>query len=63
MKQRDHAFKMALKHKVEYERRLFNTLRNKVVKELRKATAPFFIHANGNAKRNLSEVKEIIREI
>ncbi len=59
MKQRDHA----LKNKVEHERRLFITLRNKVVKELRKAKASFFINAISEAKRNAKDIWQNIKKL
>lgn len=42
MKQRDHALKLALRSKMEHDRRLFTTLR-KVVKDLRKTKATFLL--------------------
>lgn len=56
MKQRDHALKLALRSKTEHEKHLFTTLRNKVVKELRKAKASFFL------LRLLVKQKEILKK-
>lgn len=56
MKQRDQALKMALRNNVEHEKRLFTTLRNKVVKELKKAKATFFINAISETKGNSKEI-------
>ena len=56
MKQRDHALTMALKNKVENERCLFTTLRNKTLKELRKAKSMFSINAINEAKGNAKEI-------
>lgn len=49
MKQRDHALKLALRSKMEHDRRLFTTLR-KVVKDLRKTKAKFFIKPINEAR-------------
>lgn len=54
MKQRDHA----LKNKAVHERCLFTTLRNKVVKELRKAQATFVIDAYHTAKGSTKEINK-----
>lgn len=63
MKQRDHALKQALKSKLEHDKRTFVMLRNKVIKELRKAKANFFINiigeARGNAKLIWKQIKKL----
>lgn len=56
MKQRDVALKMALKTKTEYDKRVFTTLRNKVIKDLRNAKASFFINAIAEAKGNAKHI-------
>lgn len=56
MKQRDVALKMALKTKTEYDKRVFTTLRIKVIKDLRNAKASFFINAIAKAKGNAKHI-------
>lgn len=63
MKQRDRALKMSLKNKMEHERRLFITLRNKVVKELCMAKATFFINAISEAKGNTKEIWQNLKKL
>jgi len=53
MKQRDHALKIALKSELAHDR---SCLHNKVVKELRKAKAKFFIDLINDAKGNSRHV-------
>ncbi len=62
MRQRDHALKIALKSGLAHNRRTFQHLRKKVVKELRKAKAKFFIDLINDAKRN-SRVWENINRV
>lgn len=50
MKERDLALKAAVKNKSASARNLFTTLRNKVVKNIRKAKADFFLTIIENAK-------------
>lgn len=63
MKQRDHALKIAIKSVLAHDRRTFQHLRNKVVNELRKAKAHFFIDLINDAKRNSREVWENINKV
>ncbi len=63
MKQRYHALKIALKSGLAHDRRTFQHLRNKVVKELRKAKANFFIDLINDAKGNSREVWENINRV
>ena len=43
MKELDDALKIALRSKLEHDRRRFNMLRNKVMKEIRQAKANFLL--------------------
>ncbi len=52
MKQRDLALKAALKPKLPHDKRKFQDLRNKVVKELRQAKADYFIKLIDDSKGN-----------
>ncbi len=52
MKQRDLALKAALKSKLPHDKRKFQDLRNKVVKELRQAKADYFIKLIDDSKGN-----------
>ncbi len=63
MRQRDHALKIAIKSGLAHDRRTFQHLRNKVVKELRKAKANFFIDLINDAKGNSREVWENINRV
>ena len=66
MKQRDLALKQALKSKLEHDKCKFIMLSNKLIKELRKAAANFFINiigeARGNAKPMWKQIKKTNRE-
>lgn len=46
----DHALKLALKSKMKCDKRIFTTLRYKVIRELRKAKATFINETRGNTK-------------
>lgn len=61
MKQHDHALKLALNSKLEKDKRTFIMLRNKVIKDLRKAKANFFINIIGEARGNAKLIWEQIR--
>ena len=52
MKERDYALNIALRFKLDHDRRRFTMLRNKVMKEIRQAKANFFINIIGEAKGN-----------
>ncbi len=63
MRQRDRALKIALKSGLAHDRRIFQHLHNKVVKELRKAKAKCFIDLINDAKGNSREVWENINRV
>lgn len=56
MRQRDHALKKSIKSGLALDKRTFQQLRNKVVKELRQAKAICLIDLINNAKGNSREV-------
>ena len=66
MKQRDLALKAALKSKLPHDKRKFQNLRNKVVKELRQAKANYFIKliedSKGNSTLIWKNIDKIIKE-
>lgn len=66
MKQRDFALKAALKSKLPHDKRTFQNLRNKVVKELRQAKANYFIKliddSKGNSKLIWKKMDNIIKK-
>ncbi len=66
MKQRDLALKAALKSKLPHDKRKFQDLRNKVVKELRQAKADYFIKliddSKGNSKLIWKNIDKITKE-
>ncbi len=57
------ALKIALKSGLAHDRRTFQHLRNKVVKELRKAKAKFITDLINDAKGNSREVWENINRV
>ncbi len=63
MRQRDRALKIALKSGLAHDRRIFQHLHNKVVKELRKAKAKIFIDLINDAKWNSREVWDNINRV
>uniref|UniRef100_A0A8C7CP59 Reverse transcriptase domain-containing protein n=1 Tax=Oncorhynchus kisutch TaxID=8019 RepID=A0A8C7CP59_ONCKI len=63
MKERDNALKIALKSKLEHDRRRFTMLRNKVMKEIRQAKANFFINIIGEAKGNSKLIWENLKKL
>ncbi len=58
-----HALKIALKSVLAHDRRTFQHLRNKVVKELRKAKAIFFLDLTNDAKRKSREAWKNINKV
>ncbi len=64
MKERDFTLKRALKCKRESEKRIYTTLRNKVVMEMKKDKANLFIstinNARGNTKQTWEQIKKLI---
>jgi len=66
MKKRDFALKVALKSKLITDRQIFTNLRNKVVNELRKAKAKFFMDiikdGKGNSKLIWSNINKLIKK-
>lgn len=66
MKQRDLALKAALKSKLPHDKRKFQYLRNKVVKELRQAKANYFIKliedSKGNSKLIWKNIDKITKK-
>lgn len=65
MKERDRALKDALKSKSTCAKKLFTTLRNKVVKSIRKAKANFFLtiidNAKGDSRKIWNQLKKTYR--
>lgn len=66
MKKRDFALKVALKSKLITDRQIFTNLRNKVVNELRKAKAKFFMDiikdGKGNSKLMWSNINKLTKK-
>jgi hypothetical protein len=62
MKERDYALKIALRSKLEHDRRSFTMLRNKVLKEIRQAKANFFINIIGEAKGHSKLILENLKK-
>ncbi len=56
-------FKIALKSVLAHDRRTFQHLRNKVVKEFRKAKAIFFLDLTNDAKRKSREAWKNINKV
>lgn len=63
MKKRDFALKTALKSGLRLDRLVFNSLQNKVVQELRKAKAQFFINIINEAKGNSKMIWKTINQL
>ncbi len=58
-----HALKIAIKSVLAHDRRTFQHLRNKVVKEFRKAKAIFFLDLTNDAKGNSREAWKNINKV
>lgn len=63
MKDRDNALKKAIKSKLSCERQKFASLRNRVIRQLRKAKADFFItiikNCHGNSKATWDQINKL----
>ena len=63
MKERDSALKRSLKTKFNIDRHRFTSLRNKLLKVIRKAKANFFITIINEAKGNTKLIWEQIKNV
>lgn len=63
MKKRDLALQTSLKTKLQIDRHIFTSLRNKVTKDIRVANANFFLSLIGEAKGNPKQIWDNLKQI